>query len=48
MALFERLQQGGRTIVLITHERNIADHADRVVVMRDGVLHEEGAAEAAA
>ncbi|MFY2764056.1 ABC transporter ATP-binding protein [Arenimonas sp. MALMAid1274] len=48
MALFERLKQGGRTIVLITHERDIADHADRVVVMRDGELHEETAAEAAA
>ena len=48
MALFERLKQGGRTIVLITHEREIADHADRVVLMRDGELHEESSAEAAA
>jgi len=42
MALFERLQAGGRTIVLITHERPVAEHADRIVVMHDGELHEEG------
>ena len=40
MALFERLQAGGRTIVLITHEQPVADHADRIVVMHDGELHE--------
>jgi putative ABC transport system ATP-binding protein len=48
MALFERLQAGGRTIILITHERNIADHAKRVVIMQDGELHEEDAATAGA
>ena len=40
MALFERLQAGGRTIVLITHEQPVAEHADRIVVMHDGELHE--------
>ena len=40
MALFERLQSGGRTIVLITHEQPVAEHADRIVVMHDGELHE--------
>ncbi|KFL37145.1 ABC transporter ATP-binding protein [Arenimonas donghaensis] len=42
MALFERLQAGGRTIVIITHERPVAEHAGRIVVMHDGELHEEG------
>jgi len=42
MALFERLQADGRTIVIITHERPVAEHADRIVVMHDGELHEEG------
>ncbi len=42
MALFERLQAGGRTIVIITHERPIAGHADRIVVMHDGQLHADG------
>jgi putative ABC transport system ATP-binding protein len=42
MALFERLQAGGRTIIIITHEQPVADHADRIVVMHDGELHEQG------
>ena len=42
MALFERLQADGRAIVIITHERPVAEHADRIVVMHDGELHEEG------
>jgi putative ABC transport system ATP-binding protein len=36
MALFERLHQQGNTIVLVTHEHDIAMHAHRVVFVRDG------------
>ncbi|MDX2154734.1 MAG: ABC transporter ATP-binding protein [Bryobacteraceae bacterium] len=36
MALFERLHQQGNTIVLVTHEHDIALHAHRVVYIRDG------------
>ena len=36
MALFERLYQEGNTIVLVTHEPDIAMHAHRVVHIRDG------------
>ena len=36
MALFERLHTGGNTIVLVTHEADIAAHAHRVVHIRDG------------
>ena len=42
LGLFKRLKAGGRTIVLITHDRHVADHADRVVVMHDGELHPDG------
>ena len=42
MALFERLQAGGRTVVIITHERPVAEHADRIVMMHDGELHADG------
>ena len=38
MALFERLYEAGNTIVLVTHEREIADHAQRVVTIRDGQI----------
>jgi putative ABC transport system ATP-binding protein len=36
MALFERLHQQGNTIVLVTHEHDIALHAHRIVFIRDG------------
>ena len=39
MALFEELNSDGVTIVMITHEPEIADHAKRVMYIRDGELH---------
>src|SRR5438874_10971670 len=38
MALFERLYQQGNTIVLVTHEHDIALHAHRVIHIRDGTV----------
>lgn len=38
MALFEDLHRLGNTIVLVTHEPDIAEHANRVVTIRDGVI----------
>lgn len=38
MALFEELHQQGRTIVLVTHEAEIASHAQRIIHFRDGRL----------
>ena len=40
MQLFDSLCAQGHTIVLITHEADIARHAQRICVMKDGVLHE--------
>ncbi|WP_374012241.1 ABC transporter ATP-binding protein [Pseudoxanthomonas koreensis] len=42
LALFKRLREDGHTVILITHDAEVAAHADRIVVMRDGLLHEEG------
>ena len=36
MVLFDRLHAHGHTIVVVTHERDIAEHAHRVVTIRDG------------
>ena len=41
MALFDRLNEGGNTIVLVTHEEDIAAHARRVVRLRDGRILED-------
>jgi len=38
MRLFERLHEEGHTIILVTHERDIADHARRTINIRDGKI----------
>lgn len=38
--LFKRLKNEGHTMVLITHDAQVAEHADRICVMRDGKLFE--------
>jgi putative ABC transport system ATP-binding protein len=38
MAMFSRLNSDGRTIILITHEEEIAAYAKRVVRLRDGLI----------
>jgi len=41
MALFERLHAAGNTIVLVTHEADIAAHAHRVIHIRDGQVEND-------
>ncbi len=41
MALFDRLNGSGNTIILVTHEEDIAAHAKRVVRLRDGRVLED-------
>jgi len=38
MSILERLNQKGKTIVMVTHEKEIAQHAKRIVHMRDGKI----------
>jgi len=41
MALMDRLQAQGNTIVLVTHEHDIAEYAHRVVYIKDGVVERD-------
>lgn len=41
MDIFRRLNQDGVTIVMITHEREIAEHANRIIMIRDGKIVDE-------
>jgi len=41
MALFQRLYQQGNTIVLVTHEHDIAMHANRIIHIRDGKVERD-------
>ncbi len=42
LGTFETLNKKfGRTIILITHERDVAEHADRIIVIKDGVILED-------
>ncbi len=38
---FQRLHQEGRTVVLITHEAYVAEHANRIIMIRDGSILED-------
>ncbi|MCH2449522.1 MAG: ABC transporter ATP-binding protein [Gracilimonas sp.] len=38
MLLFEELYRQGNTIIVVTHEQEIADHARRIVRLRDGLI----------
>ena len=38
MDIFKKLNAEGRTIILVTHEPDIAEHAKRVVTVRDGLI----------
>jgi putative ABC transport system ATP-binding protein len=41
MALFEEIHKNGNTIILVTHEEDIAQNAKRIVRLRDGLVAEQ-------
>lgn len=42
MAIFQRLNDEGHTIVMITHEEDIAEHAKRIIHLFDGKIKKDG------
>ena len=42
MELFQKLNDEGMTIIMITHDADIASHAKRIAIIRDGILTEGG------
>jgi len=38
LALFDALHDEGRTILMVTHEKEVADHTERIIHIRDGVV----------
>jgi putative ABC transport system ATP-binding protein len=41
MDIFEKIQAAGNTVVLVTHEEDIANHARRIIRLRDGVIESD-------
>ena len=41
MGLFEQIHKAGNTVILVTHEQDIAHHAHRIVRMRDGLIESD-------
>lgn len=41
MRLFDELHREGNTIILITHEQEIADYAHRMIYIKDGMIHSD-------
>lgn len=41
MGLFEQIHQAGNTVILVTHEQDIAQHAHRIVRLRDGLVESD-------
>ena len=43
MSVFEELHGTGQTIIMVTHEHDIVEHAERVVTLRDGLIESHDA-----
>ena len=41
MVIFERLNKGGNTIIMVTHEADLAAHAERILHIRDGLIEQD-------
>lgn len=45
MAIFQELNREGKTVIMVTHEQDIAEHATRIIRFRDGEVWEDSSVE---
>lgn len=43
LAVFQKLNKEGRTIILVTHDGNVAEHTNRIILLKDGMVAEDRA-----
>jgi putative ABC transport system ATP-binding protein len=41
MQIFGKIQEAGNTVILVTHEEDIASYAHRIVRLRDGIIESD-------
>ena len=41
MEILQKLNDAGNTIILVTHETYTAEHADRIIKIRDGLIFDD-------
>lgn len=41
MHIFDKIQHEGNTVILVTHEEDIADHAHRIIRLKDGIIESD-------
>ena len=41
MNLFDEIHRSGNTVILVTHEEEVAEHAHRVIRLRDGMIESD-------